>query len=41
MYNNGFRSVYKLTAHVVLVVEYRTKAINSNILANLKTLAGD
>lgn len=38
MYNHGFRSVYKLTAHIVLVVKYRRKAINSNILARLNVI---
>ncbi len=31
-YHHGFRSVYKLNAHVVLVVKYRRRAINAEIL---------
>jgi putative transposase len=38
MYNHGFRSVYKLTAHVVFVVKYRKKAINSVILIRLRLI---
>lgn len=34
-YNHGFRSVYKLNAQVVLVVKYRRKAINKDILKRL------
>jgi putative transposase len=37
-YNHGFRSVYKLTAHVVFVVKYRRKAISNEILARLKEI---
>lgn len=37
-YNHGFRSVYRLTAHVVLVTKYRRKAINDEILARLKEI---
>ena len=32
MYHHGFRSVYKLNAHIVLVVKYRRRAINAEIL---------
>ena len=31
-YHHGFRSVYKLNAHVVLVLKYRRRAINGEIL---------
>ncbi|MBD2394987.1 IS200/IS605 family transposase [Cyanobacterium aponinum FACHB-4101] len=37
-YNKGFRSVYKLTAHVVLVTKYRKKAISEKILLRLKEI---
>ena len=37
-YNHGFRSVYRLTAHVVFVIKYRRKAINNEILARLKDI---
>ncbi|MBD2485426.1 IS200/IS605 family transposase [Planktothrix sp. FACHB-1365] len=35
MYHKGFRSVYRLNAHVVLVVKYRRKAISREILTRL------
>ena len=35
-YRKGFRSVYKLTAHIVLVTKYRKKAINQERLVRLK-----
>lgn len=35
IYRKGFRSVYKLTAHVVLVTKYRKKAINRERLDRL------
>ena len=38
MYHNGFRSVYKLNAHVVLVVKYRIPAISAEILARLEQI---
>jgi putative transposase len=38
IYNKGFRSVYKLTAHVVLVTKYRKKAISEKILLRLKEI---
>ncbi|MEH2361023.1 IS200/IS605 family transposase [Nostoc sp.] len=38
MYNHGFRSIYKLNAHIVLVVKYRRKAINGEILNRLKEI---
>lgn len=41
MYNNGFRSVYKLNAHIVLVVKYRSQAINAEILNRLKEIITD
>lgn len=37
-YNKGFRSVYKLTAHIVLVTKYRKKAINKEIMIRLKEI---
>lgn len=37
-YNKGFRSVYKLTAHVVLVTKYRKPAINRERLGRLKVI---
>ena len=41
MYHKGFRSVYKLNAHIVFVVKYRRKAINTEILARLKEIFTD
>jgi putative transposase len=35
MYNKGFRSVYKLNAHIIFVVKYRRKAINTQIMERL------
>ncbi len=40
-YHKGFRSVYKLTAHVVLVTKYRKKAISEKILVRLKEIFTD
>jgi putative transposase len=37
-YRKGFRSVYKLTAHIVLVTKYRKKAINKERLKRLHTI---
>ena len=37
-YSKGFRSVYKLNAHVVFVTKYRKKAINFEILNRLKVI---
>ncbi len=37
-FNKGFRSVYKLTAHIVLVTKYRKKAINQERLVRLKEI---
>ncbi|XWK88918.1 MAG: IS200/IS605 family transposase [Phormidium sp.] len=37
-YHHGFRSVYKLNAHVVLVVKYRRRAINAEILTRLEQI---
>jgi len=34
----GFRSVYKLTAHIVLVTKYRKKAINQARLTRLEEI---
>lgn len=34
-YNKGFRSVYKLTAHLVLVTKYRKPVINRDIMNRL------
>ena len=36
--NKGFRSVYKLTAHIVLVTKYRKKAIDQERLIRLKEI---
>jgi REP element-mobilizing transposase RayT len=36
--NDEFRSVYRLTAHVVFVIKYRRKAINNEILDRLKEI---
>ena len=41
MYNKGFRSVYRLNAHIVLVVKYRRKAINPAILKRLQQIFQD
>ena len=37
-YHKGFRSVYKLTAHIVLVTKYRKKAISGKVLLRLKEI---
>lgn len=37
-YNKGFRSVYKLNAHIVLVTKYRKKAINNEIKERLNLI---
>jgi putative transposase len=37
-YRKGFRSVYKLTAHIVLVTKYRKKAINKERLERLRVI---
>ncbi len=37
-YHQGFRSVYKLTAHLVLVTKYGRQAINQEILERLKEI---
>lgn len=37
-FNKGFRSVYKLAAHIVLVTKYRKKAINKERLVRLKEI---
>ena len=37
-YNKGFRSVYKLNAHIVFVTKYRKKAINQEILERLNVI---
>ncbi len=39
--HKGFRSVYKLTAHVVFVTKYRKKAISETILVRLKEIFTD
>lgn len=41
MYHHGFRSVYKLNAHIVLVVKYRRKAIDQEILNRLQEIFAD
>jgi putative transposase len=38
IFNRGFRSVYKLTVHIVLVTKYRKKAINQERLTRLKEI---
>ena len=40
-YQKGWRSVYSLTAHLVLVTKYRRKAINSAILSRLNEIFKD
>ncbi len=37
-YHHGFRSVYRLNAHIILVVKYRRKAITPSILSRLKEI---
>ena len=37
-FNKGFRSVYKLTAHIVLVTKYRKKAIDRERLVRLEEI---
>jgi putative transposase len=37
-FRKGFRSVYKLTAHIVFVTKYRKKAINLARLIRLKEI---
>ncbi len=37
----GFRSIYKLTAHLVLVTKYRRKAINQEILVRLQEILAE
>ncbi|HAN72901.1 MAG TPA: IS200/IS605 family transposase [Planktothrix sp. UBA8407] len=41
MYHHGFRSVYRLNAHIVLVVKYRRKAIDKDILVRLQEIFKD
>jgi putative transposase len=38
MYHKGFRSVYRLNAHVVLVVKYRRKAISRDVFTRLQEI---
>ena len=38
IYHHDFRSVYKLNAYVVLVVKYRRRAINGEILIRLEQI---
>ncbi len=38
IYSKGFRSVYKLNAHVVFVTKYRKKAINLERLKRLEVI---
>ena len=40
-YRKGFRSVYKLTAHIVLVTKYRKRVINKERLERLQTIFKD
>jgi putative transposase len=37
-YNKGYRSVYKLTVHIVFVTKYRKKAISVDILNRLENI---
>ncbi|MEL7039569.1 MAG: IS200/IS605 family transposase [Cyanobacteria bacterium J06592_8] len=37
-YEKGYRSVYSLTAHLVLVTKYRKKAISKQMLDRLETI---
>lgn len=37
-YNKGFRSVYKLTVHIVIVTKYRKPAINQERVNRLKII---
>ena len=37
-YNKSFRSVYKLTAHIVFVTKYRKKAIDRQVLKRLEEI---
>ena len=37
-YDKGFRSVYTLTAHIILVTKYRKKVINKSIHERLGTI---
>ena len=39
-YNKGYRCVYLLNIHLVLVTKYRRKIINQAILARLKEILG-
>ncbi|MGK7924582.1 MAG: transposase, partial [Spirulina sp.] len=38
-YHRGFRSVYKLTAHLVLVTKYRKPVINREIMDRLDKIS--
>ncbi|AFZ45352.1 transposase IS200-family protein [Halothece sp. PCC 7418] len=40
-YKKGWRTVYSLTAHIVLVTKYRRKAINTSILQRLTEIFED
>jgi putative transposase len=40
-YQKGWRSIYSLTAHLVLVTKYRRKVINSAILSRLNEIFKD
>jgi len=40
-YQKGWRSVYSLTAHLVLVTKYRRQVINSAILSRLNEIFKD
>lgn len=40
-YHKGFRSVYKLTVHVVFVTKYRQKAISEKVLVRLREIFTD
>jgi len=38
IYNKGFRSVYRLTAHIVFVTKYRRPVINKAVMVRLKEI---
>lgn len=38
IYNKGFRSVYRLTAHIVFVTKYRRPVINKVVMVRLKEI---
>ncbi|MBE9204344.1 IS200/IS605 family transposase [Synechocystis salina LEGE 06099] len=40
-YSKGYRSVYKLTVHIVFVTKYRKKAISTEVLDRLGVIFGE